>query len=447
MSNLYRQSGRKQECPIPIRPNGTSGIIPPRFLKSTTKKYTFDDDDQNTNTKSEKSEKSKKNNIKGNGKKQVVDEILEPNIQTDSDKTEDSSNPSINDIDTGTGTDDTWKTYLGNFFIPSFHRASIVLFALANIFQYIFFQAINFEYVNAIFFIYSVVCNWFLEDEAKKDRANMEKRMTASEKRLTATEKRLTATEAELTATEKRLTATEAELIMKANKVVYQDTKIEGRDTKISGLEKENTGLEYDLDVSNHENNMLRGMAKEGCDCAVEMAEKYNSANKAVIEKERTITRGEAKTAMSGIIVERSLVRYGLDVPSNKKEVYPLHLAADIIKRTKKRDNGDGPSIEDLRTFAKSFEGENDERNKHAHTPCLIEIENQVNSVYESVTNNDRASRQAMERMTNIKAATRARLVNTAMCDTYYSSTKANRSFNLSNKKKEILSIRNLNKK
>jgi uncharacterized protein YacL (UPF0231 family) len=433
MSNLYRQSGRKQECPIPIRPNGTSGIIPPRFLKSTTKKYTFDDDDQNTNTKSEKSEKSKKNNIKGNGKKQVVDEIREPNIQTDSDKTEDSSNPSINDIDTGTGTDDTWKTYLGNFFIPSFHRASIVLFALANIFQYIFFQAINFEYVNAIFFIYSVVCNWFLEDEAKKDRANMEKRMTASEKRLTVTEK--------------RLTATEAELIMKANKVVYQDTKIEGRDTKISGLEKENTGLEYDLDVSNHENNMLRGMAKEGCDCAVEMAEKYNSANKAVIEKERTITRGEAKTAMSGIIVERSLVRYGLDVPSNKKEVYPLHLAADIIKRTKKRDNGDGPSIEDLRTFAKSFEGENDERNKHAHTPCLIEIENQVNSVYESVTNNDRASRQAMERMTNIKAATRARLVNTAMCDTYYSSTKANRSFNLSNKKKEILSIRNLNKK
>jgi hypothetical protein len=51
-----------------------------------------------------------------------------------------------------------------HFFTSRLHKVSIVLFALANILQYSFLQAINFEYVNAIFFIYSVVCNWFLED-------------------------------------------------------------------------------------------------------------------------------------------------------------------------------------------------------------------------------------------------------------------------------------------
>jgi hypothetical protein len=102
-------------------------------------------------------------------------------------------------------------------------------------------------------------------------------------------------------------------------------------------LEKDNTGLQHGLDESNHENNRLRSKVKEGCDCANEKAVEYNDENKAVIEREKTTTRGETKTAMSAIIVEQSLVRYGLDVPRNKKELHPLHLAADHIKRTKKK--------------------------------------------------------------------------------------------------------------
>jgi hypothetical protein len=100
-----------------------------------------------------------------------------------------------------------------------------------------------------------------------------------------------------------------------------------------------------------------------------------------------------------------------------------------------------------LHTFTKAFGGENDNRNKHAHTPCLIEIDTQVNSVYESVTKNDYATLQAMERVTNIKKATTARLVNFANRNTKLSLTKANRTFDLTNKRREILSIMDLNKK
>jgi hypothetical protein len=51
-------------------------------LSKVKRKNTFDDDDQNTNTKSENSKKNEK--TKGNGKKQVIDEIPGHNIQTNS---------------------------------------------------------------------------------------------------------------------------------------------------------------------------------------------------------------------------------------------------------------------------------------------------------------------------------------------------------------------------
>jgi hypothetical protein len=122
-------------------------------------------------------------------------------------------------------------------------------------------------------------------------------------------------------------------------------------------------------------------------------------------------------------------------------------LLQTTLNEPKKKDNGNGPSIEDFHTFTKAFGGENDNRNKHAHTPCLIDIDALVNSVYESVTKNDLASLQAMERVTNIKKATTARLVNSANRGTDSSTTEANRSFNLSNKTREILSIMDLDKK
>ena len=464
---MYPKAGRMRECPIPRSSDGTSGKFPPRSLKSQTKKYTFiNDDDQNTNT-STKSENLKKNKSKegdgnGNGKKQVVDEV----------PGQDRSGPSINDIVTDSDTDTdvivtdndttdnnvTWKTYCMKCFTSRFHKVTIVLFALANILQYSFLQAINFEYVNAILFIHSVVCNWFLEDSIadlkgseSRMKAEMKAGMKVIENKLEAMGNKLEAEKSSSAASkvenEIRFTAIETELKQKVNKIGYQDTKIEKRDTKISNLEKENTNLQHDLYESNLENNRPRSKVKECCDCATEMAEKYDGANMTVIEREKTTTRGEAKTAMTEIIVEQSLVRYGLDVPRNKKDLHPLHLAADHIKRAKKKDNGNGPSIEDLRTFTKAFGGENDNRNKHAHTPSLIEIDAQVNSVYESVTKNDPASRQAMKRVTNIKNATTKRLVNSANRDFDFSTTKANRSFSLSNTKRTIASIMNTKKK
>ena len=77
----------------------------------------------------------------------------------------------------------------------------------------------------------------------------------------------------------------------------------------------------------------------------------------------------------------------------------------------------------------------------------MIEIDAQVNSVYESVTKHDPASRQAMKRVTNIKNATTARLVNSANIDFDFSTTKTSRSFSLSNTKRTISSIMNSNKK
>jgi hypothetical protein len=122
---------------------------------------------------------------------------------------------------------------------------SIVLFALANIFHYSSLQVINFEYVNAIFFIYSVVYNWFLEDIIV-DLKSMEKRMKAEMKAAEMkAEMKAAEMKAEISKMEIRFTA---ELKKKANKIGYQDTKIERRDTKISGLKNENTGLPYDLD-------------------------------------------------------------------------------------------------------------------------------------------------------------------------------------------------------